>query len=142
MKFPRNTRAALAGAFTLSLACAAPLKANEVYVSSGKVKVGVLHSLSGTMAISETSLRDTLLFAFDEINQAGGITIGGTNYMIEPVIVDGRSNWPLFAEKAKQLLEEDKVAVVFGCWTSVSRKSVLPVFEKDNGLLFYPVQYE
>src|SRR5215468_10080921 len=142
MKFPRNTRAALAGAFTLSLACAAPLKANEVDVSSGKVKVGILHSLSGTMAISETSLRDILLFAFDEVNAAGGIKVEGKAYTIEAVIVDGASNWPLFAEKAKQLLEEDKVAVVFGCWTSVSRKSVLPVFEKDNGLLFYPVQYE
>ncbi|MGO8697329.1 MAG: transporter substrate-binding protein [Limisphaerales bacterium] len=106
------------------------------------IKVGILHSLSGTMAISETSLRDMLLFAFDEINKAGGVKIGDKNYMIEPVIVDGASNWPLFAEKAKQLLEEDKVAVVFGCWTSVSRKSVLPVFEKDNGMLFYPVQYE
>jgi urea transport system substrate-binding protein len=106
------------------------------------VKVGILHSLSGTMAISETSLRDVLLFAFDEINKAGGIKVGDKTYTIEAVIVDGASNWPLFAEKAKQLLEEDKVAVVFGCWTSVSRKSVLPVFEKDNGMLFYPVQYE
>jgi urea transport system substrate-binding protein len=106
------------------------------------VKVGVLHSLSGTMAISETSLKDVLLFTFDEINKAGGIKTGGKNYMIEPVIVDPASNWPLFAEKAKQLLEVDKVSVGFGCWTSVSRKSVLPVFEKDNGLLFYPVQYE
>ena len=94
------------------------------------------------MAISETSLRDSLLFAFDEINKAGGIKVGDKSYMIEPVVVDGASNWPLFAEKAKQLLEEDKVAAVFGCWTSVSRKSVLPVFEKDNGMLFYPVQYE
>ncbi|HWB60717.1 MAG TPA: transporter substrate-binding protein [Chthoniobacteraceae bacterium] len=102
------------------------------------VKVGVLHSLSGTMAISETSLRDMLLFAFDEINKSGGVL----GKKIEPDVVDGASNWPLFAEKAKQLLEEDKCAVVFGCWTSVSRKSVLPVFEKDNGLLFYPVQYE
>jgi urea transport system substrate-binding protein len=102
------------------------------------VKVGVLHSLSGTMAISETSLRDVLLFAFDEINAKGGVL----GKKIEPVVVDGASNWPLFAEKAKQLLEEDKVAVTFGCWTSVSRKSVLPVFEKNNGLLFYPVQYE
>jgi urea transport system substrate-binding protein len=102
------------------------------------VKVGVLHSLSGTMAISETSLRDVLLFAFDEINKTGGIL----GKKIEPVVVDGASNWPLFAEKAKQLLEQDKVAVTFGCWTSVSRKSVLPVFEKDGGLLFYPVQYE
>jgi len=102
------------------------------------VKVGVLHSLSGTMAISETSLRDVLLFTFDEINKKGGVM----GKKIEPVVVDGASNWPLFAEKAKQLLEEDKVAVTFGCWTSVSRKSVLPVYEKDNGLLFYPVQYE
>src|SRR6185369_13231522 len=107
-----------------------------------KVKVGILHSLSGTMAISETSLRDVLLYAFDEINAAGGVKVGGKAYKITPVIVDGASNWPLFAEKAKQLLEEDKVAVTFGCWTSVSRKSVLPVFEKDNGMLFYPVQYE
>jgi urea transport system substrate-binding protein len=106
------------------------------------VKVGILHSLSGTMAISETSLKDVLLFTFDEINKSGGIKAGGKNYMIEPVVVDPASNWPLFAEKAKQLLEVDKVSVVFGCWTSVSRKSVLPVFEKDNGLLFYPVQYE
>jgi urea transport system substrate-binding protein len=102
------------------------------------VKVGVLHSLSGTMAISETSLRDVLLFTFDEINAAGGVL----GKKIEPVVVDGASNWPLFAEKAKQLLEQDKTAVTFGCWTSVSRKSVLPVFEKNNGLLFYPVQYE
>ena len=102
------------------------------------VKVGVLHSLSGTMAISETSLRDILLFTFDEINAKGGVM----GKKIEPVVVDGASNWPLFAEKATQLLEQDKVAVTFGCWTSVSRKSVLPVFEKDKGLLFYPVQYE
>jgi urea transport system substrate-binding protein len=102
------------------------------------IKVGVLHSLSGTMAISETSLRDVLLYTFDEINAAGGVM----GKKIEPVVVDGASNWPLFAEKAKQLLEQDKCAVVFGCWTSVSRKSVLPVFEKNNGLLFYPVQYE
>lgn len=102
------------------------------------VKVGVLHSLSGTMAISETSLRDVLLFAFDEINAKGGVL----GKKIEPVVVDGASNWPLFAEKAKELLEQDKVAVTFGCWTSVSRKSVLPVYESNNGLLFYPVQYE
>jgi urea transport system substrate-binding protein len=106
------------------------------------VKVGVLHSLSGTMAISETSLRDVLLFAFDQINDAGGIKVGGKMYKIDPAVVDGASDWPLFAEKAKELLEQDKVAVTFGCWTSVSRKSVLPVFEKDDGLLFYPVQFE
>jgi urea transport system substrate-binding protein len=102
------------------------------------VKVGVLHSLSGTMAISETSLRDILLFTFDEINASGGVL----GKKIEPVVVDGASDWPLFAEKAEQLLAQDEVAVTFGCWTSVSRKSVLPVYEKYNGLLFYPVQYE
>ena len=107
-------------------------------IAADTVKVGVLHSLSGTMAISETSLRDVLLYTFDEINAKGGVM----GKKIEPVVVDGASNWPLFAEKAKELLEKDKCAVVFGCWTSVSRKSVLPVFEKNNGLLFYPVQYE
>lgn len=124
--------------------CAVTLMTFMAYgaMAADTVKVGILHSLSGTMAISETSLRDMLLFAIDEINSSGGIKVGDKTYMIEPVIVDGASNWPLFAEKAKQLLEEDHCAVVFGCWTSVSRKSVLPVFEKDNGLLFYPVQYE
>jgi urea transport system substrate-binding protein len=124
---------------TSLLASAAVLTSSiAVQAADDTVKVGVLHSLSGTMAISETSLRDILLFTFDEINAKGGVM----GKKIEPVVVDGASNWPLFAEKAKQLLEEDKVAVTFGCWTSVSRKSVLPVFEKDNGLLFYPVQYE
>ncbi len=122
----------LVGAFALGSLFTGSLRAADT------IKVGVLHSLSGTMAISETSLRDVLLFTFDEINAKGGVL----GKKIEPVIVDGASNWPLFAEKAKQLLEQDKVAVVFGCWTSVSRKSVLPVFEKNNGLLFYPVQYE
>lgn len=106
------------------------------------VKIGVLHSLSGTMAISETSLRDVVLMASEEINAAGGITVDGTSYMIEPVVVDPASDWPLFAEKAKQLITQDQVAVTFGCWTSVSRKSVLPVYEEYNELLFYPVQYE
>jgi urea transport system substrate-binding protein len=119
-------------------AVAAAALVPSTHAADKVVKIGVLHSLSGTMAISETSLRDTLLFAFDEINASGGVM----GYKIQPVIVDGASNWPLFAEKAKQLLEQDQVAVVFGCWTSVSRKSVLPVFEKDNGMLFYPVQYE
>ena len=119
--------------FVAFFGCSTP-----VVMAADTVKVGVLHSLSGTMAISETSLRDILLFAFEEINKSGGVL----GKKIEPVVADGASNWPLFAEKAKQLLEEDKVATVFGCWTSVSRKSVLPVFEKDNGLLFYPVQYE
>ncbi len=123
----------------LSLAAAAfAVAASPPARAQDTVKVGVLHSLSGTMAISETSLRDVLLFTFDEINKAGGVL----GKKIEPVVVDGASNWPLFAEKAKQLLEQDKVAVTFGCWTSVSRKSVLPVFEEKKGLLFYPVQYE
>ena len=112
---------------------------NTVGGSTGEtVKVGVLHSLSGTMAISETSLRDVLLFTFDEINAGGGVM----GKMIEPVVADGASDWPNFAEKAKQLLLDDKVSVTFGCWTSVSRKHVLPVFERNKGLLFYPVQYE
>lgn len=102
------------------------------------IKVGILHSLSGTMAISETSLKDVALMTIDEINSKGGVL----GKKLEPVVVDPASNWPLFAEKARQLLTKDKVAVVFGCWTSVSRKSVLPVFEELNGLLFYPVQYE
>jgi len=102
------------------------------------IKVGVLHSLSGTMAISETVLKDVTLMAIDEINAKGGVM----GKKLEAVVVDPASNWPLFAEKARQLLTQDKVAVVFGCWTSVSRKSVLPVFEELNGLLFYPVQYE
>jgi urea transport system substrate-binding protein len=102
------------------------------------IKVGILHSLTGTMAISETSLRDVVLMAVDEINASGGVL----GKRIEPVIVDPASNWDLFAEKAKELLLDKKVAVVFGCWTSVSRKSVLPVFEQYSGLLFYPVQYE
>jgi urea transport system substrate-binding protein len=102
------------------------------------IKVGVLHSLSGTMAISETVLKDTVMMTVDEINAKGGVL----GKQLEVVVVDPASNWPLFAEKAKQLLTQDKVAVVFGCWTSVSRKSVLPVFEENNGLLFYPVQYE
>jgi urea transport system substrate-binding protein len=126
--------------FQRLLACAALSAAFAASPSTAQetVKVGVLHSLSGTMAISETSLRDVLLFTFDEINASGGVL----GKKIEPVVVDGASNWPLFAEKAKQLLEQDKVAVTFGCWTSVSRKSVLPVFEEKKGLLFYPVQYE
>ncbi|MBF0509069.1 MAG: urea ABC transporter substrate-binding protein [Deltaproteobacteria bacterium] len=102
------------------------------------IKVGILHSLSGTMAISETSLKDVALMTFEEINQNGGLL----GKKIEPVVVDPASNWPLFAEKARELIDKHKVAAVFGCWTSVSRKSVLPVFEELNGLLFYPVQYE
>jgi urea transport system substrate-binding protein len=130
MKFLNSSAKALLATATLAFV--------QPVLAADTVKVGVLHSLSGTMAISETSLRDVLLFTFDEINAKGGVM----GKKIEPVIVDGASNWPLFAEKAKQLLEKDKCSAVFGCWTSVSRKSVLPVFEKNNGLLFYPVQYE
>ena len=102
------------------------------------IKVGVLHSLSGTMAISETTLKDTVLMLVDEQNKKGGVL----GRKLEAVVVDPASDWPLFAEKARELIENEKVDVVFGCWTSVSRKSVLPVFEELNGLLFYPVQYE
>lgn len=102
------------------------------------IKVGILHSLSGTMAISETSLKNTALMTIEEINAKGGLL----GKKLEPVVVDPASNWPLFAEKTRQLLTKDKVDVIFGCWTSVSRKSVLPVVEELNGLLFYPVQYE
>ena len=123
----------------LSAAVAAiGLGSTSLHAQGKTVKVGVLHSLSGTMAISETVLKDTVLMAIDEINAKGGVL----GMKIEPVVVDPASNWPLFAEKARQLITQDKVAVTFGCWTSVSRKSVLPVFEELNSLLFYPVQYE
>ena len=128
--------------FVRVLALAASIAAigtsSSSFAQQKTVKVGILHSLSGTMAISETVLKDTALMAIDEINAKGGVM----GAKIEPVVVDPASNWPLFAEKARQLITQDKVAAVFGCWTSVSRKSVLPVFEELNGLLFYPVQYE
>src|SRR6187431_1259332 len=130
---PVARRWLLATGLTLGLLAAMPsAKAQDT------IKIGVLHSLSGTMAISETTLKDTVLMLIDEQNKKGGLL----GKKLEAVVVDPASNWPLFAEKAEQLLVKDKVAVVFGCWTSVSRKSVLPVFEKNNGLLFYPVQYE
>ncbi|WP_133865117.1 MULTISPECIES: urea ABC transporter substrate-binding protein [Azorhizobium] len=102
------------------------------------IKVGVLHSLSGTMAISETTLKDAVLMMIEEQNKKGGVL----GKKLEAVVVDPASNWPLFAEKARELITKDKVSVVFGCWTSVSRKSVLPVFKELNSILFYPVQYE
>jgi len=117
---------------SLLLASAASVMAEDT------IKVGVLHSLSGTMAISETTLKDTMLMLIDEQNKKGGLL----GKKLEAVVVDPASNWPLFAEKARELLTKDKVASIFGCWTSVSRKSVLPVIEELNGLLFYPVQYE
>ncbi|UMY20098.1 urea ABC transporter substrate-binding protein [Methylobacterium organophilum] len=102
------------------------------------IKVGILHSLSGTMAISETTLKDAMLMLIAEQNKKGGLL----GKKLEPVVVDPASNWPLFAEKARELIAKDKVAAVFGCWTSVSRKSVLPVFKELDSVLFYPVQYE
>ncbi len=121
-----------------SVALAAMSLSSFSALAADTIKVGILHSLSGTMAISETALKETALMTIAEINAKGGVM----GKMLEPVVVDPASNWPLFAEKARQLLTQDKVAVVFGCWTSVSRKSVNPVFKELNGLLFYPVQYE
>jgi urea transport system substrate-binding protein len=123
----------LGAACTLSIAIAA-----QSAFAADTIKVGVLHSLSGTMAISETTLKDTVLMLIEEQNKKGGLL----GKQLEAVVVDPASNWPLFAEKARELVEKDKVSAVFGCWTSVSRKSVLPVFEETDNLLFYPVQYE
>ncbi len=125
-------RAAQAGAAASLLLAATAAQAQDT------IKVGILHSLSGTMAISETTLKDAMLMLIEDQNAKGGLL----GKKLEPVVVDPASNWPLFAEKARELIEKDKVAAVFGCWTSVSRKSVLPVFEELNGMLFYPVQYE
>jgi urea transport system substrate-binding protein len=122
--------AALAGSVSLTMV---PAQAQE-----DTIKVGILHSLSGTMAISETTLKDTMLFLIEQQNAKGGVL----GKQLEPVVVDIASDWPLAAELARQLIEVDDVDVVFGCWTSVCRKSVLPVFEELNSLLFYPVQYE
>jgi urea transport system substrate-binding protein len=127
----RRWLAATAG-FAFSLAAVFPAKAQET------IKVGILHSLSGTMAISETTLKDVMLMLVDEQNKKGGLL----GKKLEAVVVDPASNWPLFAEKARELITKEKVAAVFGCWTSVSRKSVLPVFKELNSVLFYPVQYE
>ncbi|WP_454735082.1 urea ABC transporter substrate-binding protein [Cupriavidus necator] len=123
-----------------AIAAAAIIGTSPLAMAQSKepIKVGILHSLSGTMAISETSLKDVALMTIDEINKSGGVL----GRKLEPIVVDPASNWPLFAEKARQLVSKDKVAVTFGCWTSVSRKSVLPVYEELNSLLFYPVQYE
>src|SRR5579864_8310370 len=123
---------AAAAGLALSVMASVPAKAQDT------IKIGILHSLSGTMAISETTLKDVMLMLIDEQNKKGGLL----GKKLEPVVVDPASNWPLFAEKARELISKDKVAVVFGCWTSVSRKSVLPVFEELDSILFYPVQYE
>jgi urea transport system substrate-binding protein len=127
----RQALAASAG-LALGLAAALPAQAQDT------IKVGILHSLSGTMAISETTLKDVMLMLIDEQNKKGGLL----GKKLEAVVVDPASNWPLFAEKARELISKNKVAAVFGCWTSVSRKSVLPVFKELNSILFYPVQYE
>ncbi len=129
--------------FKLSAATGAALFAAATTIGSfaqaaETIKIGVLHSLSGTMAISETTLKDTMLMLVDDLNKNGGLL----GKQVEAVVVDPASNWPLFAEKARELIEKEQVSAVFGCWTSVSRKSVLPVFEELNSLLFYPVQYE
>ncbi|NNH26428.1 urea ABC transporter substrate-binding protein [Acinetobacter terrestris] len=137
--------AALLASITLA-GCSKPAEKSEATQPETKaaapsgdtIKVGILHSLSGTMAISETSLKDTALMAINEINANGGVL----GKKLEAVVVDPASDWPLFAERARQLITQDKVAVIFGAWTSVSRKSVLPVVEELNGLMFYPVQYE
>ena len=128
----KRTMAVGAAMLALGLGLGAPAKAQET------IKVGVLHSLSGTMAISETTLKDVMLMLIEEQNKKGGLL----GKKLEAVVVDPASNWPLFAEKARELITKDKVAATFGCWTSVSRKSVLPVFEELNSVLFYPVQYE
>lgn len=124
--------------FIKKLSIAALLAFSLSAQAADTIKVGVLHSLSGTMAISETTLKDTVLMMIDEQNKKGGLL----GKKLEPVVVDPASNWPLFAEKMRTLLTKDKVDVTFGCWTSVSRKSVLPVVEELDGILFYPVQYE
>jgi urea transport system substrate-binding protein len=129
--FLRHALAATAG-LAIGLAAALPARAQDT------IKVGILHSLSGTMAISETTLKDVMLMLIEEQNAKGGLL----GKKLEAVVVDPASNWPLFAEKARELISKDKVAAVFGCWTSVSRKSVLPVFKELNSILFYPVQYE
>ncbi|CCT59268.1 urea ABC transporter substrate-binding protein [Acetobacter pasteurianus] len=131
-------RLALASSVAAIGAAYRPGQALAAAPTGQPIKVGILHSLSGTMAISETTLKDVMLMLIAEQNRKGGLL----GRPLEPVIVDPASNWPLFAEKARQLLSVDKVDAVFGCWTSVSRKSVLPVFEELNGILFYPVQYE
>ncbi|ANA14568.1 urea ABC transporter substrate-binding protein [Acetobacter oryzifermentans] len=139
-KFSRRAfgRLALASSVAAIGAAYRPGQALAAAPTGQPIKVGILHSLSGTMAISETTLKDVMLMLIAEQNRKGGLL----GRPLEPVIVDPASNWPLFAEKARQLLSVDKVDAVFGCWTSVSRKSVLPVFEELNGILFYPVQYE
>src|SRR5271170_4939113 len=128
----RSRLYASAAALSLLLSAIGTARAEDT------IKIGILHSLSGTMAISETILKDQMLQQVAELNAHGGLL----GKKVEPIVVDPASNWPLFAEKARELISKDKVVAIFGCWTSVSRKSVLPVFEELNGLLFYPLEYE
>ncbi|MBX4859166.1 urea ABC transporter substrate-binding protein [Rhizobium sophorae] len=132
-----NLKSTITGA-ALGAVMAASAAFSGAVAADDTIKVGVLHSLSGTMAISETTLKDAMLMLIDEQNKKGGLL----GKKLEAVVVDPASDWPLFAEKARELIQKDKVAAVFGCWTSSSRKSVLPVFEETNSILFYPVQYE
>jgi urea transport system substrate-binding protein len=131
-------RSILRATVAMSFAAVAAIFLCQRVAAQDTIKVGILHSLSGTMAISETTLKDVMLMLIEEQNKKGGVL----GKKLEPVVVDPASNWPLFAEKARELVSQQKVAVVFGCWTSVSRKSVLPVFKELNSILFYPVQYE
>lgn len=142
--FSRRLVAGLAAtAITVSLvACGGGGGGDSAGSFDGEVKVGILHSLSGTMAISETTLKEVEEMAIKEINDAGGVKVGGKSYKIVPVIEDGASDWPTFAEKSQKLIDSDNVAVVFGGWTSASRKAMLPVYESKNHMLFYPIQYE
>ena len=133
-RFALSRRAALAG---LGAALAAPA-IRPSFAQGAPIRIGVLHSLSGTMAISESTLKDVMLMLVEDQNAKGGVL----GRRLEPVVVDPASNWPLFAEKARQLISQDRCAATFGCWTSVSRKSVLPVFKELDSILFYPVQYE
>lgn len=135
---PATPTATPTTAATTATTAASPTATSTAAASGGTIKVGILHSLSGTMAISEKSLVDATQLAIEEINKAGGVL----GKQIEAIVEDGASDWPTFAEKAKKLIDQDKVVVVFGCWTSASRKAVLPVFESKDHLLFYPVQYE
>ncbi|HLH90024.1 MAG TPA: urea ABC transporter substrate-binding protein [Xanthobacteraceae bacterium] len=133
---PVGRRPFLRGA--LASAASLAVTGTRAFAAGEPIKVGILHSLSGTMAISETTLKDVMLMLIEEQNKKGGLL----GRKLEAVVVDPASNWPLFAEKARELISKDKVSAVFGCWTSVSRKSVLPVFKELNNILFYPVQYE
>src|SRR5438105_11705262 len=133
-----NRRGFLKSGIALGAMAGAMTMPQFAFAAGETIKVGILHSLSGTMAISETTLKDVMLMLIEHQNAKGGLL----GKKLEAVVVDPASNWPLFAEKARELISKDKVAAVFGCWTSVSRKSLLPVFSQLDNILCYPVQYE